>query len=189
MKKILSLILAAGVAFSSCQQVGVNLTTYKPMTDEKSIALKSITSSLMVDLKNGVAHNDEFLDALRTELRQKGWRLIVDGFTGRAGDTQSVNSGAAYTLIYNAAARPNEQAFLVLSIFGIPLWLVQGCPPLQDYILNISIVENKTGEEVVVIQGVSKDAKETARKLAESMDKYTKKIEQNSSQFMHSQKI
>lgn len=173
MKRILSLALAMAMGFTACQQYTPAPTVYKSMTGEKSVALRRTSVLLGMHGEVMPTLNDKMMMSIKNELRKKGWKITLDGVTGRAGETQSINSGADYTMLYNCRVDVNVQGVFNIALIGIPVWILRGCPECLRYFVDISVVENKTGEEVVVLQGVSDDRERTARELVEEMDRYT----------------
>lgn len=118
---------------ASCMQV--QTTQFKPITPPKSMAVPAATTSPGL-------FPQSFVEDLKMELRRTGWKLVVSGVTGRAGENASINSGAKYTLLGGES----------------------------DASANYSVVENKTGEEVMLIRGgwflsPHNSAKKVAKKL------------------------
>ena len=94
----------------------------------------------------GQSNSDDFLNNFKNELRMRGWKIVVSGITGRAGDNNSINSGADFTLLGISDANN----------------------------VNYSVVENKTGEEVLLIRGCAIFG--SLRKAKESVDALEKLI-------------
>jgi hypothetical protein len=176
MKKLLALLALTSASLFSCVQQNAAVPVfYKPMSGAKSLAVPPTTQTVGVvangAFAGGAVTNSHFLEALKQELRARGWRLVVQGVTGRAGATQSINSGAAYTLDISEA--PNLSCkTLVLAIVTLPFRIFGADVEVpQSAILNCALIENKTGEEVMLLKGYAGDVKKLAKEIADAITK------------------
>lgn len=174
MKQILLSTLALSVALSSCSQLQKmpEPTFYKPLNAGRSIAVPVSSSTVGVVFqganRGATVTNSPFLEALKSELRASGWKLVVQGVTGRSGETNSINSGAAYTLICGEASGVSLKSLSIICLVGLPAWILQGCPPISPACtVNCVLVENRTGEEVMVIRGYADDSQGFAKYVAQ----------------------
>lgn len=123
-----------------------------PDLSNKTVAVPISSAVIGVTTTGQSVISAPFLEALKEQFRRFGWRLIVQGVTGRAGETQSINSGAVYTLVCAEGAREL----------------------LSELPVNYVLVENKTGEEVMTYRGVVGDVNKAAYAVVQAIEERAK---------------
>ena len=120
MKQIILSFMTVGLLGACCR-----LSQIHNIPVKHTVANYSIAFPLSIDASGQAGTIPNYLNALKDELRSRGWKIIVSGVTGRAGANNSINHGADFTV----------------------LGVEEGC----DF--SYSIVQNSTGEEVLITRG------------------------------------
>ena len=169
--KIKILPLSIVMLLTSCMQQRMpEPVFYKTPSGNKSVAVPISSSTIKVNALGNSVTDSRFLESLKSELRKKNWRLVVQGVTGRSGEHNSINSGSTYTLACEEVADVSMQGVLTMFI-GFPFWIAKGCPPIHTAAyVNCVLIENKTGEEVMSIRGRTENAHTLAKRVAERME-------------------
>lgn len=146
--------------FVSCAQQAQPVFYKNLTTANKSVAVPISSSSIGVNGFGYSMTDSPFLLALKDELRAIGWKIIVQGVTGRAGETNSINSGATYTII---SAERAPLSFVSAGLIG----------QAQGGEINLVLVENSTGEEIMVIRGKVYNAKKLAKQVVQQIQQHS----------------
>lgn len=133
----------------SCQHAPKTVF-YKPLNARsKTIAFPSNSYTTAPTYKSSVGMG--FTNAVKNRLRENGWTIVVQGVTGRAGATAGINSGAEYTML--GYETPRETASLpVILLGGLAGAVISDCFR-DNSSVNFTLVENKTGEEIMTFSG------------------------------------
>ena len=160
MKKIVFSLCAVGL-LGACQQMcQMHAVPLKECVASKTIAFPSTPVTAPVAdasqlaygvwgaaMLNSGSNLNTFINSLKDELRRRGWKIVVAGITGRGGERNSVNSGAAFTVVGLETANST----------------------------NLSVVENVTGQEVLLIRGCSMwGLEEKAKDAADALERLVK---------------
>lgn len=100
--------------------------------------------------------------SIKTALKQNGWTLKID--------SRSIKTGGSSNVVNQATTVESDARYRMLTAFVSDQCLI--CQCVRSY--NISIVDNKTGEEVVAFDGRDKDGicyKTLAKRIIDWIDK------------------
>jgi hypothetical protein len=163
MKKITSLFALSMLCVSCQQQQQAMPHFYKaPNLQDRSVAVQVSTETISVSWFGARTTHYPVLECLKDEMRKRGWKLVVDAENGREGEHMDNNCPAAFTIFDKESGyyqyKPNG-AFHQIQRGGV----------------NLVLVQNSTGEEVMVLRGFVKNPKETAKKVLDKIESYQAK--------------
>ena len=160
MKKIASLFALSLMCVACQQQQKAVPHFYKaPNLQDLSVAVPVSTETVRVDWRGGRTTGYPVLECLKDEMRRRGWKLVVDAENGRDGEHMDDNCPAAFTIF------DKETGYYRYKSSGAFQQIHRGG-------VNLVLVQNATGEEVMVLRGYVKDPKETAKKVLDKIESY-----------------
>lgn len=160
MKKIASLFALSLMCVACQQQQQAVPHFYKaPNLQDRSVAVPVSTETVTVNWFGARRTAFPVLECLKDEMRRRGWKLVVDAENGRSGEHMDDNRAAAFTIFDKET--------------GYYKYMRNGAfQATQRGTVNLVLVQNATGEEVMVLRGYVKDPKETAKKVLDKIESY-----------------
>ncbi len=164
------LITSALLLLNSCQQVQNQPQVYGTFdSSNKTIALSAQGGSLNA--------------ALKKELRANGWKIKIDGATFNHSESGHINAQASYTAIVNEGpctiATPARWLYL-FPLWGQVVWAINGFPPIflapvtYTTEANVTIFENKTGDEILTFQEINAGVNKSAEVIQKAIRAHTR---------------
>ncbi len=158
MKKAIAL-LALPLLCVACQQHAMPHFYKAPNLQNRSVAVPLTNKTVSVNWMGAKSTSYPFLECLKEEMRTRGWTLVAEKVTGRTGEHMDINSAAAFTIFdeETGQGRYKKDGSLQLTMKGT---------------VNLVLVENATGEEVMVLQGYVAHPKGTAKIVVDKLESF-----------------
>ena len=169
----LTYLLSLSLALAACQQASPVMYKTPDLSDKSVVVPLTIT----VDSFGGRKTGSPVVEALKDELRQRGWRLVVGEYSPEYRPAYTLTSGdggnsmfsdgdgclATYTPAYKEAKDNRGLSYYMGGIFK------QVAPGS----VNIILVDNRTGEKVMALRGYAKDPAILAKQVLEKIEQYS----------------